>query len=79
MADLVVLARMGLAVVFGRNVRERRQAKGITLEAFAHDVGLSYSYVGELERGRRNPTLKVVERVAAALEVDPLNLLRPQT
>lgn len=70
---------MGLAVVFGRNVRERRQAKGITLEAFAHDVGLSYSYIGELERGRRNPTLKVVERIATALEVDPLKLLAPQT
>lgn len=66
---------MGLAIVFGQNVRESRQAKGITLEAFAHDVGLSYSYVGELERGRRNPTLKVVERIASALEVDPLKLL----
>lgn len=70
---------MGLATIFGRNVRERRKAKGVTLEAFAHDVGLSYSYVGELERGRRNPTLKVVERIATALEVDPLKLLGPPT
>ena len=68
---------MGLAADVGRNVRERRQAAGITLEAFAHDVGLSYSYVGELERGRRNPTLKVVERIAIALGVDPLKLLAP--
>lgn len=74
-----MLAGMGLATIFGRNVRERRKAKGVTLEAFAHDVGLSYSYVGELERGRRNPTLKVVERIATALEVDPLKLLGPQT
>lgn len=66
---------MGLAVTFGRNVRERRLAKGVTLEAFAHDVGLSYSYVGELERGGRNPTLKVVERIAGALNVDALSLL----
>lgn len=66
---------MGLATVFGQHVRECRKAKGITLEAFAHDVGLSYSYVGELERGRRNPTLKVVERIASALETDPLALL----
>lgn len=70
---------MGLAAVFGQNVRERRQAKGITMEAFAHDVGLSYSYVGELERGRRNPTLRVVERIATALAVDPLKLLAPKT
>ena len=66
---------MGLAVVFGQNVRAARLARGITLEAFAHDVGLSYSYVGELERGRRNPTLKVVERIAETLEREPLALL----
>lgn len=66
---------MGLAEVFGQNVRSARLAKGVTLESFAHDVGLSYSYVGELERGRRNPTLKVVERIAAALDSDPIGLL----
>lgn len=69
---------MGLAVIFGRNVRERRVSKGITLEALAHDVGLSYSYVGELERGRRNPTLKVIEQIARALEVDALALLQAE-
>lgn len=69
---------MGLAVIFGRNVRELRVSKGITLEALAHDVGLSYSYVGELERGRRNPTLKVIEQIARALEVDALVLLQAE-
>ena len=68
---------MGLAATFGHNVRTRRQAKGMTLEALAHDVGLSYSYVGELERGRRNPTLKVVESIAATLAAEPLALLTP--
>jgi transcriptional regulator with XRE-family HTH domain len=66
---------MTLATNFGQNVRARRQAKGVTLEAFADEVGLSYSYVGELERGRRNPTLKVVERIAATLGADPIKLL----
>lgn len=45
------------------------------MEALAHDVGLAYSYIGELERGRRNPTLKVVERIAKALDRDPIDLL----
>lgn len=67
---------MGLAQTFGRNVREVRRAKGVTLEALAHDVGLSYSYLGELERGRRNPTLLVVEKVAKVLDTEPLRLLR---
>ncbi|WP_374598895.1 helix-turn-helix domain-containing protein [Brevundimonas sp.] len=67
---------MGLAQVFGKNVRRVRAEQDVTLEALAHDVGLSYSYVGEIERGRRNPTLAVVERIASALRVDPLDLLQ---
>ncbi|HCQ53213.1 MAG TPA: XRE family transcriptional regulator [Brevundimonas diminuta] len=67
---------MGLAQVFGKNVRRVRVEQDVTLEALAHDVGLSYSYVGEIERGRRNPTLAVVERIASALRVDPLDLLQ---
>jgi transcriptional regulator with XRE-family HTH domain len=66
---------MALAQTFGRNVRRVRVSKGLTLEALAHDVGLSYSYIGEVERGRRNPTLRVVERIAGALDVKPLELL----
>jgi len=50
-------------------------AKGVTLEGLATDVHLSYSYVGEIERGRRNPTLAVVERIAATLEVSAIELL----
>lgn len=67
---------MPLAETFGQNVREARLRGGITLEALAHEVGLSYSYVGEIERGRRNPTLAVVERIAAALKCSPLLLLQ---
>lgn len=66
---------MGLAANFAANLRRVRLAKGLTLEALALEVGLSYSYVGELERGRRNPTLKVIERIAAVLKTDALALL----
>lgn len=64
------------AAVFGKNVRRERQANGLTLEAMADEVGLAYSYLGEIERGRKNPTLDVVERIAEVLETDPLELLR---
>jgi transcriptional regulator with XRE-family HTH domain len=64
-----------MAEVFGANVRRARQEQGMTLEALAHDVGLAYSYVGEIERGRKNPTLDVVERIAEVLKIDPIKLL----
>lgn len=66
---------MRLAETFGSNVRRVRKAQGITLEAFADEVGLAYSYVGEIERGRKNPTLDVVERMASVLKTPPLDLL----
>lgn len=67
---------MGLVQTFGLNVRRVRLDKGLTLEALADEVGLAYTYVGQIERGQRNPTLGVVERIAAALGVDALDLLK---
>lgn len=67
---------MELAKKFGRNVRRVRHDRQLSLEALAHEVELSYSYLGEIERGRRNPSLLVVERLAAALRTDPVELLR---
>jgi transcriptional regulator with XRE-family HTH domain len=71
---------MRLARTFGINVRRRRKERGLTLEALADAVGLAYSYVGQIERGQRNPTLEVVERFAKVLKITPLELLndRPQ-
>ena len=63
---------MRMVEVFGANVRRVRQERGITLEALAHDVSLSYTYMGQIERGQRNPTLDVV---AQALKTDALRLL----
>lgn len=67
---------MGLGQVFGANVRRMRKARGLSQEALADEVKLAVTYVGQIERGLRNPTLSVVERFAAALEVAPLDLLQ---
>jgi transcriptional regulator with XRE-family HTH domain len=67
---------MGLAQVFGANVRRLRQERGLSIEALADQVGLAYTYVGQIERGARNPTLGVVERFAGALGTDAISLLK---
>jgi transcriptional regulator with XRE-family HTH domain len=67
---------MGLAKTFGLNVRRLRLERGLTQEALADEVELAVTYVGQLERGRRNPTLAVVERVARVFRVDPIDILR---
>ena len=66
---------MGLAQTFGANVRRLRQERGLSIEALADAVGLAYTYVGQIERGKRNPTLAVVERFAGVLGTDPVSLL----
>jgi transcriptional regulator with XRE-family HTH domain len=59
----------------GTNLRSVRKAKGLSQEAFADVLQIHRTYVGGLERGERNITLKTVERIAGALGVDPAELL----
>jgi transcriptional regulator with XRE-family HTH domain len=59
----------------GHNLRTLRRAKELSQEAFADALGIHRTYMGGLERGERNVTLKTVERIAAALGVDPADLL----
>lgn len=61
----------------GSNLRAYRQAKGLSQEAFADSLGFHRTYMGSIERGERNLTLKSVERIGARIKVDPLALLRP--
>ncbi|MFT4189120.1 MAG: helix-turn-helix transcriptional regulator [Aeromicrobium sp.] len=63
-------------VAFGSRLRELRKAHGWTSqEAFAHHVGLDRTYVSGIERGRRNPTLDIIVKLASGLGVPPAELL----
>jgi len=59
----------------GRNLRAYRQAKGLSQEAFADMLGVHRTYMGGIERGERNLTLKSLERIADRLDLDPMALL----
>lgn len=59
----------------GRNLRAYRKARGLSQEAFAEIVGVHRTYMGGLERGERNLTLRSVERIAERIDVDPLALM----
>lgn len=63
----------------GANVRRLRIASGLSQETLAAECGIHRTYVGAVERGERNVTLQTVEKIASALKVDPLDLLREPT
>lgn len=62
----------------GAYLRAYRGTMGLSQEAFAEFMGVHRTYMGALERGEENLTLKSVERLAALLEADPLDLLKPR-
>ena len=61
--------------IFGKNVRKYRQQRKLTQEQLAFEAEIDLTYVGGIERGKRNPSLLVMARIADALGVQLLKLL----
>lgn len=62
-------------VLFGRRLAELRLANGWSQERLAHESGVARSYLSGVERGRRNPTLLNIFKLAHTLGVEPYELL----
>src|SRR5437867_13413967 len=63
--------------IVGGNIRRMRKSKRLTLEQLAEKAESNPKYLGAVERGEENIGLKKLEQVAAALRVDPYELLLP--
>ena len=70
------LPRSDALQVLGARVREHRHALGLSQEALGDVSGLHWTFVGQVERGRRNISLHNLLRLAQALEVDPGELVK---
>lgn len=66
---------MDVVQLLGVNVRHYRKLKDMTQERLALDAGMERSYVSDLERGMRNPSVRALGRLAEALGVEPKLLL----
>lgn len=66
---------MDIRVRLGRNVRRLREEKGWSQEDYADRAEIHRTYVSDIERGRRNPTVTVVEKLAKPLGVTAGSLL----
>ena len=63
-----------LKVIFGRQLRDARRARGITQSALAERIDRSLEMVGRLERGEIAPSFETIERIVKELEVPPVFL-----
>lgn len=67
---------MDVVQLLGRNVRKHRKLKGMTQEQLALETEMERSYVSDLERGTRNPSVRALGRLAEALSIKPDELLK---
>lgn len=68
--------------ILGQRVRDRRHALGLSQEAMADQIGVHWTFLGQVERGQRNISLHNLLKLAHGLGVDPAALvegLKPPT
>ena len=54
---------------FGKRVRKLRMERGLSQEKLAFISNMHRTYIGGIERGERNPSLKIIEAIAKALNI----------
>ena len=65
-----------LPVLFGRVIRQRREAIAMSQETLGAETELSRNYIGMIERGETNPTLLVLHALAVALQTSMSALIQ---
>jgi transcriptional regulator with XRE-family HTH domain len=64
-----------LLLQFGEKLRDARTSKAVSQEDLALNVGFDRTYISLLERGKRNPSLLAISKIANQLEVQLAELM----
>lgn len=65
------------AALFGERLTELRQKRGLTVRALAEAAAMSFTYVSDMERGQKVPSLTTLVRLAVALDCKLTALVAP--
>jgi transcriptional regulator with XRE-family HTH domain len=68
---------MNIKQVVGDNIRYIRQKREITLDALSGITGMSRTFISDIERSQKVPSIVSLEKIAKALKVTPATLLTP--
>ena len=63
---------------FGSRVREARKTKGWSIERLSLESNVNKNYISDLERGKRNPTLLIVDTLCNALDIPVHIMFKPR-
>jgi transcriptional regulator with XRE-family HTH domain len=63
------------AVIFGKNLKEKRTEFGFTQEKLAELADVDRTYIYRLESGKRAPSLQIIIKIASAFKLSPGQLL----
>ncbi|AVN59067.1 transcriptional regulator [Mesoplasma florum] len=69
-------AEDNLILIIAGNLRKIRSSKGLTQEELGFRCGISKNYISDFERGRRNITIKILQKLIEGLETTPQELLK---
>jgi len=70
---------MTLKQVFVQNLKEFRKKEGISQMKLAEYCGTAHSYFGEIEAGRKFPSMDLIEKIARILRIEPYLFFKSRT
>jgi len=70
------MSRLNYQARLGQAIRHQRESMGFSQESFADEVGLHRTYIGSIERGERNLSLRNIIKIAKALGMKPSELFQ---
>lgn len=63
-------------MTIGENIRKIRKEKGLTQSELAKKIGMSYQQIGQYEKGKRQPKIETIDKIATALGVRIVDITR---
>ena len=70
---------MDIREVFATNLRRLRHDRGLSQDDLAYEAKVSRSYLSQIEKGAYYASLKIIERLAKVLRIEPAELLQSPT
>lgn len=73
--SIIMIDKETVLTQFGEKLREARVLKGLSQEALALSLEFDRTYISMLERGKRNPSLFTIYKIADFLEIEASDLV----